>query len=258
MINVKPYLHKKTMMIMLYLLLFSTIVISVVSLNQRVWYDYSVNNNKLFSSSKTNIDNAFLQISSSITTSSPTDKLNNLAKVQSKLTNDIKSYCEISSVIKWQNIVSQYSNKINDCEHQKKQLGQLLNNMGEIVSYLKAEQGLAAIILAANGETIQNNQADKWNVIEIFWRQAAKSTLELAGPIQFKDIKTLASDDFDKIADAWKQLSDANDAKNRQQFENAQSKLKQAYALLAEISASGETQMKKLTSSLVSNYTQVY
>jgi DNA repair exonuclease SbcCD ATPase subunit len=229
-----------------------------MSLSQQIWSDYSANNSKLFSSSKTNIDNAFLQISSTINNSSPMDKLDSITEAQSKLINDIKTYCEVSSIIKWQDMISQYSDRVNECEHQKRQLSQLLDKIGEIVSYMKAEQSLANIISDANGKTIQNNQADKWSNIENFWRQAAKSTLELTGPTEFTDIKTLASGDFGKVADVWKQLSDANSAKNRQQFENAQSNLKQAYALLAEVSASSETQVKKLTDSLVDDYAQVY
>ena len=71
---------------------------------------------------------------------------------------------------------------------------------------------------------------------------------------QIKSLKTLSVTNLTKVADAWKVLSSANTAKDRQQFEAARTSLNQTYAALAEIGDTGNTQATKLLDNLSASY----
>lgn len=234
-------------------LLFIAIAIGIYFLSQQIWSDYEIGYNRHFESAKTDIDSVILQTSTEPKANS-TDKLNSIAQIHTKLTGDITAYCEVNSLIKWQSFIKQYSDKINDCERKKELLNQLLIYLGETIGYLKTEQELTAIILRANTETNQNNQADKWSEIEAFWRQAVVDTSKLTDTEKFNPTKTIAISNLTKVADVWQQLSSANQAENRQQFEEARSNLDLAYDSLAEISNSNSVKAKKLISDLNNSY----
>jgi len=234
-------------------LLLISIVIGVYFLSQQIWSDYEAGYNRHFESAKTDIDGVILQNLTGSKANS-TDKLNSIAQIQTKLIGEMTAYCEVNSLIKWQSFVKQYSDKINDCERKKELLNQLLIYLGETIGYLKAEQELAAIILRANTGTNQNNQADKWSEIEAFWRQAVTDTSKLTDTDKFNPTKTIAINNLTKVADVWQQLSSANQAKNRQQFEEASSNLDLAYTSLTEISDSSTAEIKKLISDLNNSY----
>jgi len=245
--------HKRLAIILLASLLFLLVVIGGLLLSGKIWNDYETNYGIHFDSAKTDIDKVILQTSSKSGVNS-VDKINDIAQTQVKLTEDGKTYCEISPLVKWQSFIKQYSDKINDCERKKELLNQLLIYLGETVGYLKAEQELATIISRANTETNQNNQVDKWGEIEAFWRQAIVDTSKLTYTDKFNPIKTIAISNLTKIADAWQQLSSANQAKNRQQFEEAHSNLNLAYNSLVEVDDSSSVESKKLISDLSNSY----
>lgn len=249
--------HKRATVIAAYSVLFLIMAIGVVLLNQRVWSDYSLNNNHFFDSSKTEIGNALLQISPK-NGSNTTEKLKNISQIQINLAAKIKAYCTVSPLISWQRFINQYSNKIIDCEQRKERLDRLLGDINGVVKYLKSEQELALIITTANKKTNQNNQPDKWKVIEAFWRQAETSVSKMTVTDKFKGVKTLAGGNITRVADIWKQLSIANEAKNRQQFEQAHSNLVKAYAELVKIGDNGTVGVKKLITDLNSSYGKTY
>ena len=253
----KLRVHKRATIIVLASLLFLAIAVSGLLLSERAWSDYETSYNGHFDSAKTDIDKAISQTLSK-TSTNLTDKLNNIIQIQAKLTADAKIYCETSSLIGWQSFIGKYSDKIKNCQQQKENLGRLLVSLDEITGYLKAEQQLAAIISVAGTKTDQNNQADKWNKIEAFWRQATTDASKLPDTNQFKPVKTLAVNGLTKVADTWKQLSSANDAKNRQQFEEAHSNLNLAYTSLVAISDSSKAETVKLVASLNDNYGKAF
>ena len=267
MINLKTYIHriipnklrahKNVIMIVSYLLLFLVIAISVWSLNQRIWSDYSANNDRQLNDSKIGINKVLLQ-NTTKSDSNKSDKLKNIMQIQASLSNEVKAYCEVAPLIKWQTSISQYSDKINDCESKKRLLVQLLGNIDDVAKYLKFDQELATIIMTTNEKTNQNNQPDKWNLIEAFWRQAVVDTDKLVVSDQFKDMKTLSVDSFTKVADAWNQLSSANEAKNRQEFEAACTVLNQNYVALVKISDNGTAKASKLIVDINSSYEKAY
>jgi len=238
--------HRRATIIVFFSLLFLAISVGCYFLSQRIWNDYEIGYNQRFDSAKTDIDKAILQTS--------TDKLNNITQTQTKLSEETKTYCEVNSLIKWQSIISQYSDKIKNCEQKKERFSGFLVELGELTGYLKTEQELATIISVAKTKTDENNQADKWAVIEAFWRQAVTETSKLTDTDQFKAIKTLAGSNLTKMADAWQQLSSANLAENRQQFEEAHSNLDKTYPLLTEISTSNGLQAKSLITDVNSSY----
>lgn len=249
--------HKIATTVILASLFILMAIVAGLFWSQRLWSDYGNNHTQRFESAKANINKAILQTSYEAKTRS-VDKLNNITQVQSKLTKDAKSLCGVDVLIKWQGFINKYSDKIKDCNRQKVILNQLLSDLGELTGYLKLEQKLAVIILEANEKTIQNNQADKWNNIEAIWRKAATDVSKLPDTYQFKDVKMLAITKLVAVADAWKRLSTANDAKNRQQFEEARSILKQDYTLLVEISDNDKKISQKLMSNFNSSYEKVY
>ncbi|HZJ34908.1 MAG TPA: hypothetical protein VFD55_02790 [Candidatus Angelobacter sp.] len=249
----KIRIRKRATIILSVSLLLISIAIGAYFLSQQIWGDYETGYNRHFDNAKTDIDSVILQTSTESEANSM-DKLNSIAQIHTKLTGEVTAYCEVNSLIKWQSFVKQYSDKINDCERKKELLNQLLIYLGETVGYLKAEQELTAIILRANTETNQNNQVDKWSEIEAFWRQAIVDTSKLTDTDQFNSTKTIVISNLTKVADAWQELSSANQAENRQQFEEAHSNLDLAYDSLAEISDNSDVEVKKLISDLNNSY----
>lgn len=238
--------HGRATIIVFFSLLFVAISVGCYFFSQRIWNDYEISYNKRFDSAKKDIDKAILQI--------PADKLNNIVQVQTKLSEEAKTYCEVNSLIKWQSIISQFADKMSDCERKKERLNGFLVELGELTGYLKAEQELATIISVAKTKTDENNQADKWADIEAFWRQAVTDVSKLPDTDQFKAIKTLAGINLAKVADAWQKLVSANLAHSRQQYEEAHINLNQTYPLLVEISTSSESQAKSLITDVNSSY----
>jgi len=238
--------HRRATNISLFSLLFLALVIGGYFFSQRIWNDYEISYNQRFDSAKSDIDKAILSTSA--------DKLTSIIQVQTSLSESIKPYCEINSLIKWQTIISQFADKMSDCERKKERLNGFLVELGGLTGYLKAEQELATIISVAKTKTDENNQADKWADIEAFWRQAVTDVSKLSDTDQFKAIKTLAGINLAKVADAWAQLSSANLAYSRQQYEEAHTNLDQTYPLLTEISTSSGLQAKSLITDVNSSY----
>lgn len=241
--------HKRATTISLFSLLFLAVAIGGYFLSQRIWNDYEISYNQRFDSAKSDIDKAIQSDSA--------DKLTNIIQVQTDLTEAIKSYCEVNSLIKWQTIISQYSDKIKVCEQKKERFSGFLVDLSELTSYLKAEQQLAVIITLAKTKTEESNQADKWAEIEAFWRQAITDASKLPDTDQFASIKTLSVTNLTKMADAWQKLSSANLAEDRQQYEESHTNLDQMYPLLAEISTSSELQVKSLITDVNSSYEEL-
>lgn len=249
--------HKRLTIIAAALILTVFVVVGVFLWSQKSWSDYATSNSHNFSSLKADIDETILKPLTNMATSQ-TDKLNSITKVKISLTERIKPYCEVNPLIKWQSFISQYSDKINNCQRQKERLGRLLGEIGNVVGYLKSEQALAAIMSSVNEKTNQDSQADKWNLIEAFWRQAVTDVSKLPDTKQFSAIKLLASDKISKVADAWQQISTVNGTKDRQQFGVAHSNLDTTYAALTEISDSSKAQIEKLIASLNTNYKEAF
>lgn len=241
--------HRRATIIVFFSLFFLAISVGCYFLSQRIWKDYEIGYNQRFDSAKTDIDKAILQ--------TPADKLNNITQTQTKLSEEIKTYCEVNSLIKWQSIISQFADKMSGCEQKKERFSGFLVELGELTGYLKAEQELATIISVAKTKTEENNQADKWAEIEAFWRQAVTETSKLTDIDQFKAIKILAGSNLTKVADAWQQLSSANLTENRQQFEEAQTNLDQAYNSIVEISDSSKAQVKNLVKDANNSYEKI-
>lgn len=241
--------HKRMVTVISSMVLFLIIIISGLLWSQQSWNSYQLKYTQLFNNAKTDINKIITK---------PTNKLNSIIQVQTKLTKDLKSYCEVDSLIKWQDFINQYSDKINDCKHQQTELSQLLIDLSNLTNYLVIENQLSTIISMANSKTDQDNQAGNWSGIEGYWRQAATDVSKLSATEQFKNIKALANSDFINIADAWKQLSSANDAENRQQFEVANSNLVQVYILLTTLSDSSKAEAEKLINILNVDYSKIY
>jgi hypothetical protein len=224
------------------------IIIAAVGLfeTQCAWNNYEKNYNQHFAIAKVDVDKVI-----------SINKLNSIIQTQTKLTDEIKSYCEVNPLIKWQSFIAQYLGKINDCNRQKTELGQLLTDLSKVTGYLESEQKLSAIISGASDKTNTDNQAGKLSGIEAYWRQAVADVSKLPDTEQFKAIKTLAGTDLASIADAWKQLSSANDAKNKQQFEDAHSNLNQAYTSLAVVGDNGKVEADKLITVLGADYGKI-
>lgn len=252
MINIR----KRSTIISIVVLFLVIMAIGSLLISQRIWSDYETGYKRHFSSVKTDISKVILQ-PLSVSGANSANKLKSIVQTQTKLTRETKVYCDINPFIRWQGFINQYSSNINDCMQQKNILAQLLDKVGNVTKYLEFEQQLAAIITNANNKTNQNNQPDKWDKIEAFWRKAVTDTSKLAATDQFKVVKTLAINNLTKIADAWRQLSSANDAKNRQQFTDARSSLGQTYTLLPEIATSSKTQVEKIISDLNRDYQKI-
>lgn len=232
-----------------------TIIISVGGLiySQQSWNSYESNYNQYLSSAKNDINKVILSVDSK-----SANRLNDIIKIKDKLTIEAKLYCEAPSLIKWQSFISEYSKKINNCALKKQNLSKLLLDLGELAGYLESEQKLANILSKANLDTNQSNSVNKWGEIEPFWRQAAIDTAKISDAYQFKSTKIFASDKLVKIADAWQQLCNANNAKNRQQYEEAHVNLNQAYTQLPTIGDYSKAEVDKLIANLNASYGKVY
>lgn len=255
--SIRKSLSQRIKLILLLIFLFVALVIGGFSLNKQMWKDFETSNNQHFNNAKIEIDSDIMQIP--ITTGTEiTVKLQNIVQIQTDLTEENKSYCVASPLINWQGFVPEYSNKINACQQKQNYLSQFLVNLGQITEYLKNEQELAVIIMIANLSTSENNQVEKWSEIESFWRLAVTNISQLTVSDQFEAIKTVAITNLTNVADAWKQLSSANQAENRQQFDEARTNLDAAYGSLAEISTNSSAEVENLLNLLNISYQETF
>ena len=225
--------------------------------SQKIWCDYDTNYYKHFDDAKTDINNSFSQIATG-PTDSISKKLDIIIEMQTKLEDNIDAYCDVSPIVKWQSFIDQYNKKINNCESQKDIMNQFSSELNTVTEYLKIEQQLANIILVANEKTNQNNQADKWELIEPFWRQAGIEILNLSNTEQFNATKTVAIEKITSIADSWQQLSSANKAQDMQKFQDSTMNLTKTYNSIVEISNTSKLQTGKLFSDLSVSYKKLY
>lgn len=241
--------HNRVIIISLFLLFFLVMAIGGCFLSQKIWNNYEISYSQSFNRVKTDIDNAILPKSA--------DKLNRIIKFQASLAEDVKTYCVVSPLVKWQSIIGWFGDKVKACDQKKERVSDFLTDLGELAVYLKAEQQLSGIIALAKTKTDENNQADKWVMIEAIWRQAVIDVSKIPDTNQFKTIKKLAGINLAKLADAWQKLSSTNLAENRQEFEEAHTNLNQSYSLLAEISASSTLQAKSLIADVNNSYKNI-
>lgn len=241
-IKSKLKLNKRRLILLSIVILITGIIIGGVLFSQQKWNDYSNTYSRQFSDSQSDIESALLHISEKADVSKA-DRINQFSQLQIKLSNESKKYCDVDSLIKWQSFIGRYSNEVSTCLQQKTHIEKLLGTFNKIVAYLKADKELADIISSADSQTNLNNQADKWNQIESFWRQASTSASKLTDVYQFKDTKTAAVSTINSIADAWASLSSANDSQNRQQYNDASTNLTAVYATVTTISDTSTKQL---------------
>ncbi len=249
--------HKRILIISLSSVTTILLIVGFILYSYFGWNGYSDAYKKHFINAKINIDSAIAKNSKK----TPTDmasKVNQISAVQAKLNGEIGSYCTLNPLIGWQGFISQLSEKAKACEYQSAKLGKLLNDIGKITEYLKSEQKLASIINVANEMTGKNNQSDKWKLIEAFWALSASDVGKLSNTSEFKPIKTLAVSKLTAVATAWKSLSAASEAKNRQQFEDSVTNLGKTYTLLKSITDSSNVEVKKLVGNLNNSYAAVF
>lgn len=237
-------------------LLVLAVILGGLFLSQRLWSNYEASYKRNFDIAKTDI-NKVIFYNTSQTDTNLTKKLDIIIKTQARLLKGVDSYCEVNSLIKWQSIISQNSSKINDCNDRKERLNAFFKDLSKLTGYLSEEQKLATIILNANVKTNQNNQVDKWEKIEAYWRQAVVDASKLTSIEEFNITKKLADNRFDSVADAWQQLSSANKSKNKQKFQDAEANIEKAYKGLADISEKSQAQVKKLTLNVNRSYKQI-
>jgi nitrogen fixation-related uncharacterized protein len=249
---------KRATLIIISLLVLIVAVICLILWSMQTWSQYSDNYNQHYNNIKTEIDSVIKQATPNKTNTELITKLNRIIQAQNKIKDEINPFCDVTTFVRWQSFVQQYLDKIKDCEYKKGHLNQLIDDLGILTAYLGAEQRLAAVISSANEKTIQNNQSNKWELIEQFWRQAIIDTSKLPNTTEFKPIKTLASKGLISVADAWKQLVIANEAKNRQNFEKAKTDLNSAYTLLSSIGDSSKAWAEKLVTNFNDSYKKAF
>ena len=249
--------HKKLTVILLIMSLFLLICVGGFFWSQKVWSDYDIRYNKHFDDIKININNTISQVTTE-STSVYSEKLDILINMQTKLIDDIDVHCKINPIIKWQSFIGQYREKIDNCESQKVKINQFLSKLSLVTDYLKSEHQLASIISIANEKTNQNNQADKWELIESFWRQTIIDINNLSDIEQFNTVKIIVTEKITTMADIWKQLSDANKAQDMEDFQNTNNELIKVYDSITEISNVSKLQTEKLFADLNDSYEKLY
>lgn len=250
------YGHKKPVITILASLILVFIVAGGVFWNMKTWHDYESSYNLSFEDSKSNIDKVFLEVLSQNETNSAS-KLSKLVEVQSKLTDVNKSRCDISQLVKWQGFVKQYADKIKHCEARKSDFANFLVKFNDLVVYLAAEQGLAVIFQKANDQTNQNNQPDKWKNIEAIWSDSVVKMRKLPDTEPFKPVKTLSIERSIGIADAWKRLAGAHEAKDSGQFEEAHANIVKTYSSIQDIGDSSKGTAEGLIVDLRADYDKI-
>lgn len=238
------------------LLLITILVAGGLLLSQRAWINYEANYSKTINNAKADIDNVIANTLSDKNVSSA-NKINDLLQLQTKLTKDAETYCKVDNMIGWQSFIKQLSDKMGICQQRKKNVDQLSNKIGNMAAYLKAEQSLSAIISKVIVKTDQNNQADRWNKIEAYWRQAMVDASGLDDTYLFSVTKAVAISSLSGVADSWQRLSNANDVKDRQKFETERTDLGKSYTGLAAISNTSKEQMDKMIAEFNVSYEKI-
>ncbi len=254
---IKTRTHKRVVILVAVILVLVLCVLAAY-LSRISWGQFSNNYNNHLGSIKSEVDSVILQTTTKKTVVGSTDKLARISQTQSKITNEIDSFCDITPLIKWQSFIHQYSDKLNDCDRKKVYLRQLSSDLGILITFVNAEQSLATIFNAANQNTAKYNQPDKWGLIEPFWRKAATDIKGLLDNTQFNQVKTLSSDSATKVAVAWKELALANNNKDRSKFEQAKSDMTSAYAKIATISSVATKEIDVLIANLGISYDKLY
>ena len=246
----KSKLNKRQLVFLSITLLIMIITVGAVLFSQQKWNEYSNTYNQQFNSVDSDIENALLQISSN-SNAGQGNILSEISQLQIKLYNESEASCDVDRYIKWQSFIDSYSKEINACLQQKSHTLQILDMINKVIAYLKDDQELADIISNADSDTNKNNQPENWNQIEAVWRLASKNTSELVdASYRFDITKEAAVNSMNSVADAWSQLSKANDSKNRQQYIDATTNLSKAYETLNSISDTNTSQLDIITSEL--------
>lgn len=202
-----------------------------------------------------NAEDVFRKAISEKDSKSVVEKIASLKNAQNKLSTESKKYCEIHSQIRWQNFFPEFRKTVNDCEQRKAKLTNLFKNLNGLIAYLEFEQLVSNILSDTNSKTNQSNQDAKFDAIEAYWNEAGSAVSKLSGSDKQR---SLIIENVTKMAIAWKNVSDANVAKDKQQFEKARTELATAYNALSVIASSSNDEINRLTNILNESYRQIF
>lgn len=248
--------HKPVAIIAVILFIIVVLSMGGLMLSQRAWNNYETSYSKNIYNAKVDIDSVIINTLSD-TGMTSISKINDLSLLQTKLSKDVGTYCKVDDIIGWQSFIKQLSDTVNVCQKRKENMLQLLDKIGNMAAYLKAEQSLSTIISKVIVKTDQNNQADKWNKVEAYWRQAVVDISGLDNTYLFSATKAVAVSSLSGIADSWQRISSANDVKDRQKFEIERTDLDKSYAGLAAVSDTSKEQMDKMIAEFNVSYEKI-
>lgn len=229
------------------------VIFGVYLLSASGWNDYKTGYDSLFKESKLLINDVLDDGSGG-----PDDKLENIEKVNSRLGLDMQTFCEISPLIGWQSFLGNLSETVNECNAKKEKLKQLVSDIGSIGGYIADEKTMSEIIYNANVEAEKKNNAGELDKINDIWAEAADSVSRISDDSsQFQATGEYAYLALNKLADAWKKVSDANKAKNRQQFEKARTDLVKVYSVFDDVTEYSKDETIKLIDVLYASYEKI-
>ena len=244
--KIHPHKNKKIVFIAA---VFIVLIAFGVLFSIKNWNDFKSDYNNDFSKIKINFEDIVTSKSDSAK-----EKLANIIKNQTAISNKLSQICNISPLIKWQNFIKSNSDELNNCRQRKENMTILLSDLNNITKYVVAEQKLVDIITIANDNTNNNNNSEKWINIEGFWRSAITQVNDLNNLNENKKVAIMS---LTSIADSWKNIADSNEKQDRTEFETSHSNINAAYDTLFEISESSKDINTKLITDLAMDYNKL-
>jgi hypothetical protein len=169
------------------------------------------------------------------------------------------SLCHIPSVIAWQRIISDLRQREDACSHVIGEADLFNKKMQATVNYLKSEQALVTIIQAALATYKEKVTEETWSSQMAVWKDASAAVAKISSTEPaFTPVKTEAVEKIRLVGAAWQDLISAHAAKDKTKYNEAQSKLVEAYAALHSVSTTSTEQLAKLATSLQLAYQQLF
>jgi hypothetical protein len=167
--------------------------------------------------------------------------------------------CHVNGLVGWQRFMSNLKAYEEKCQSVADAILSFNTSIRSAVDYLNDEQATTKIIVTATSGLSDKVTETAWEKQATMWHSAVESAAKLKTSSKtFLPVKNSVVEKAGSIETAWKGLVAANQAKNKAQYVDAQTKLTEAYGSLVEVNTLDVRQFSTLTSSLQSQYRTVF
>lgn len=173
------------------------------------------------------------------------DRLNALKKVASELANG-STICRVAPLIAWQSgVLPTLRSQMSSCQQTSTRIATLQMHVNKLVKYLENEQQFIGIISASALRKAEVTESDLATQVTL-WQSVADATKNMAVDTEFIPVKEGATKRLSEVAEAWKGLLSAHEAKDKAKYTEAASHLSATYQTIADINTINDKQYQEL------------